>query len=65
MIDPILISDCAKTMHIISWDEIWRAMTIAPTVVMGVGYGYWLAIRGNDLDVRDLKEAANMLSRGK
>ncbi len=65
MIDPLSATECAKTMHIISWDEIWRAMTIAPTVVIGVGYGYWLAIRGNDADVKDLKEAASMLSKDK
>jgi len=50
-------------MNVIDWDTIWRSMVIAPTVLVSVGYGYYLAIRGTDEDVKNLKEAAKELMK--
>ncbi len=53
-----IVEQCLSTMVVIDKETIWRTYLIAPTVVVGFGFGYWMAIRGNDKDVRDLKEAA-------
>ncbi len=65
MIDTYTTIECTSAMNIISWDEIPRAIVIGITAVTSVGYGYWLAIRGNDEDVKDLKEAAQTLQKNK
>ncbi len=59
MIDTV--QQCVSSMNILDWDPLKRALVIAPTVIISVGYGYYLAVRGNDKDVRDLKEAAFIL----
>ncbi len=48
-------------MNILEYPELGRALIIATTVLISVSFGYYLAIRGNDKDVQDLKEAAFML----
>jgi len=56
MID--VAQECLTQMVVIDKDTIWRTYLIAPTVIIGFAYGFWMAIRGNDKDVKDLKEAA-------
>jgi len=50
-------------MYILSWDEILRMYAIAPTVIGGVYFGYWLATRKTSKDIVDMKESLKIMEK--
>ena len=50
-------------MNMMEWDQIAKMLAIAPMVGIALGIGYWMAIRGSDQDIKDMKEALKHLEQ--